>query len=59
MEQRHDTISIHRWREDRWPFPLWSSEAGSCCLGSRNLGCLEVGRLARSPSHFQAWECAS
>jgi len=35
------------------------SEAGSCYLGSRNLGCLEVGRLARSPSHFQAWECAS
>jgi len=34
-------------------------EAGSCCLGSRNLGCLEVGRLARSPSWLRAVEGAA
>ncbi len=35
------------------------SEAGSYCLGSGNLGCLEVGRLARSPSWLRAVEGAA
>lgn len=29
------------------------------CLGSRNPGCLEVGRLARSPSCLRAVEGAA
>jgi len=34
------------------------NEAGRGGLGSRNLGCLEAGRLARSQSRLRARECA-
>lgn len=50
------TDSGHAWLSRRTY--SFENEAGSGCLGSWSRVGLEAGRLARSPSRVQAWECA-